>query len=71
VAIQSKGRQVCTCFNVTEPSIVEALGTCPGNPDERLASLQGQLKCGTNCGSCIPELRKLIKLHPVAVTTAS
>ncbi|RZI85954.1 MAG: nitrate reductase [Rubrivivax sp.] len=71
VAIQSKGRQVCTCFNVTEPAIVEALGTCQGNTDERLASLQGQLKCGTNCGSCIPELRKLIKLHPLPVASAS
>ena len=71
VAVQSKGRQVCTCFNVTEPAIVEALGHCPGNTDERLANLQGQLKCGTNCGSCIPELRKLIKLHPLPVATPS
>ncbi|MES2091988.1 MAG: molybdopterin dinucleotide binding domain-containing protein, partial [Pseudomonadota bacterium] len=69
VAIQSKGRQVCTCFNVTEPAIVEGLSHCQGNTDERLASLQGQLKCGTNCGSCIPELRKLIKLHPLPVTS--
>ena len=67
VAVQSKGRQVCTCFNVTEPAIVETLGTCAGSADERLAQLQGQLKCGTNCGSCVPELRKLIKLHPVAM----
>jgi len=71
IAIQSKGRQVCSCFNVAEPDIIEALVTCQGNTDERLASLQGQLKCGTNCGSCIPELRKLIKLHPVPVTSAS
>jgi assimilatory nitrate reductase catalytic subunit len=71
VAMESKGRQVCTCFNVSEPSIVDALGSCLGNTDERLASLQGQLKCGTNCGSCIPELRKLIKLHPVSVASAS
>lgn len=65
VAVQSKGRQVCSCFNVTEPAIVEALAACEGAPDTRLASLQQQLKCGTNCGSCVPELRKLIKLHPV------
>ena len=65
VAVQSKGRQVCTCYNVTEPAIVEALGSCMGDADERLAQLQGQLKCGTNCGSCVPELRKIIKLHPV------
>lgn len=68
VAVQSKGRQVCTCFNVTEPAIAEALGQCQGAPDERLAQLQGQLKCGTNCGSCIPELKKLIKIHPALVT---
>ncbi|MDE2401788.1 MAG: molybdopterin-dependent oxidoreductase [Burkholderiales bacterium] len=71
VSVHSKGRQVCTCFSVTEPAIVEALGQCLGNPDERLTSLQGQLKCGTNCGSCIPELRKLIKLHPLPVASAS
>jgi assimilatory nitrate reductase catalytic subunit len=71
VAVASKGRQVCTCFNVSEPAIVEALGHCQGNTDERLASLQGALKCGTNCGSCIPELRKLIKLHPLPVATPS
>ncbi|RZL11715.1 MAG: nitrate reductase [Rubrivivax sp.] len=67
VAVQSKGRQVCTCFNVAEPAIVDALGQCHGSTDERLAQLQGQLKCGTNCGSCVPELRRIIKLHPVAV----
>jgi assimilatory nitrate reductase catalytic subunit len=70
VAVESKGKQVCTCFNVTEPVIVETLGSCQGNADDRLAQLQGQLKCGTNCGSCIPALRKLIKLHPVAVSAS-
>ena len=24
-----------------------------------LATLQGELKCGTNCGSCVPELKRL------------
>jgi assimilatory nitrate reductase catalytic subunit len=67
VAVESKGKQVCTCFNVTETAIIETLGTCQGNTDSRLAQLQGQLKCGTNCGSCIPALRQLIKLHPAAV----
>ena len=28
---------------------------------ERLASLQGQLKCGTNCGSCVPELKRILR----------
>ena len=32
------------------------------NTDEaRLASLQDALKCGTNCGSCIPELKRKVR----------
>ena len=69
VAIESKGKQVCTCFNVTEPQIIEALGQCPGDADRRLAQLQDKLRCGTNCGSCIPSLRNLIKLHPAQAST--
>ena len=61
VAVVAKGKQVCTCFNITEPQITEQLGRCQGNTDERLAQLQGELKCGTNCGSCIPALRGLVK----------
>ncbi len=61
VAVQSRGRQVCTCFNVAEPAINTALETCTGAPDEQLAQLQDNLKCGTNCGSCIPELKRMIR----------
>ena len=70
VAITERGRQVCTCFNVTEPQIVEQLGRCEGSAEARLSQLQGALKCGTNCGSCLPVLRGLVKasipLVPVA-----
>ena len=70
VAITESGRQVCTCFNVTEPQIVEQLGRCEGSAEARLSQLQGALKCGTNCGSCLPVLRGLVKasipLVPVA-----
>ena len=70
VAIAERGRQVCTCFNVTEPQIVEQLGRCEGSAEARLSQLQGALKCGTNCGSCLPVLRGLVKasipLVPVA-----
>ncbi|WP_342129104.1 nitrate reductase [Hydrogenophaga sp. OTU3427] len=64
VAVVAKGRQVCTCFNVTEPAITERLSACEGSEDERLAALQGSLKCGTNCGSCVPELRRLVRATP-------
>ncbi len=61
VAVQSRGRQVCTCFNVAEPEIATALQTCQGSPEQQLAQLQDSLKCGTNCGSCIPELKRLVR----------
>jgi len=61
VAVQARGRQVCTCFNVAEPEINAALESCQGAPEEQLAQLQGSLKCGTNCGSCIPELKRMIR----------
>ena len=61
VAVVSKGRQVCTCFNVTEPAITTQLQGSAGGEDQRLANLQGALKCGTNCGSCVPELRRLVR----------
>jgi len=66
VAVVPKGRQVCTCFNVTEPAITDQLLRCEGSEDQRLASLQGALKCGTNCGSCVPELRRLVRATPAA-----
>jgi assimilatory nitrate reductase catalytic subunit len=58
--------QVCTCFNVDEAAIRSALPSCTGSVDVRLAQLQGGLKCGTNCGSCLPALRKLVQVVPAA-----
>ncbi len=47
---------VCSCFQVREASIRQAIRKgC--NSYQQLGQ---QLKCGTNCGSCIPELRALI-----------
>ena len=60
--MQSRGRQVCSCFDVTDSAIQQHLSLCRGSEDARLASLQGALQCGTNCGSCVPELKKLVRL---------
>ncbi len=57
-------RQVCSCLNVREDAITACLQTQSGNEDQRLAGLQGQLRCGTQCGSCVPELRKIIRRVP-------
>jgi assimilatory nitrate reductase catalytic subunit len=63
VAVASRGKQVCSCFDVSEPQIAGALTHIDGSADARLAQLQNELKCGTNCGSCIPELRRAIQRH--------
>ena len=68
VAVKAKGKQVCTCFNVSEEAIRADLATRDGSDEQRLNGLQTQLQCGTNCGSCIPELRKIIQLTRPVVT---
>ena len=57
---KSRGRAVCNCFNIAESQINQALEEMDGPPEAQLAALQSTLKCGTNCGSCIPELKKII-----------
>jgi len=60
VAVAARGRQVCSCFDVSEHQITGVLSAFGGSPDARLSQLQDQLRCGTNCGSCIPELKRLV-----------
>jgi assimilatory nitrate reductase catalytic subunit len=50
-------RAVCACFKVPESAIRSAVAA-----GASLAKLQEELKCGTNCGSCVPELRRLVAL---------
>jgi assimilatory nitrate reductase catalytic subunit len=61
VAVPARGAQVCNCFDVTEPEITAVLSRCSGGPESRLSQLQAQLKCGTNCGSCLPALRRQVQ----------
>ncbi|CAN5518795.1 nitrate reductase [soil metagenome] len=64
VAVQSRGKVVCSCLNVTDTAIDAFLalpGQGAGSDEARLASLQGALKCGTSCGSCIPELKRRLR----------
>jgi len=64
VALAPAGRQVCTCFNVAEPAIQQQLRSCRGDEHQRLGQLQDALRCGTNCGSCLPELKRLVRSTP-------
>ena len=70
VAVQSRGQLVCSCLNITDRAIDSHLtnlnqgGGADGylsTDEQRLASLQAALKCGTNCGSCIPELKRRVR----------
>ncbi|MBH9552256.1 nitrate reductase [Inhella gelatinilytica] len=49
--------QVCQCFDVRE----DAIRACLARTDGRLSTLQHELRCGTQCGSCLPTLRRLIQ----------
>jgi assimilatory nitrate reductase catalytic subunit len=54
------GRTVCACYSVGENAILHAIHA------ENLDSVEAVgacLKAGTNCGSCIPEIRRLVTRH--------
>jgi assimilatory nitrate reductase catalytic subunit len=63
---RSRGAQVCNCFDVHETEIVSALERLPGDATQRLAGLQRSLHCGTQCGSCLPALRRLVSQEQMA-----
>ncbi len=62
VAVQSRGKQVCTCFNVTDEAIAAPIRQAAAAPKTHGWRPAGaQLKCGTNCGSCVPELKRMVR----------
>ncbi len=67
--IAPRGKIVCNCFGVSESAIHAQLERTSGSEAQRLAALQSELKCGTNCGSCVPELQRMLRSHPA--TTAA
>jgi len=53
----SQGAIICSCYGIGEHAIHEAiLDGC-----DNTQKLGARLKCGTNCGCCLPELKKLIQ----------
>ncbi len=62
--VAPRSRQVCACHDVSEerhrrPSCAPAQAM----PAQRLQQLQAQLRCGTECGSCLPALKVLVRQH--------
>jgi assimilatory nitrate reductase catalytic subunit len=60
-AVGARSPQVCACHDVSEAAIGEALGALSGSDEARLKALQQQLRCGTECGSCLPAVRMLVR----------
>lgn len=52
-----RGKIICSCMDVSEREIndVIALGA-------DLDGLKDRLKCGTQCGSCVPELKRMLAI---------
>jgi assimilatory nitrate reductase catalytic subunit len=54
------GAIVCSCFGVGENTLKEAITSGHVKSVDEIGS---KLNAGTNCGSCIPELKKLLTSH--------
>ena len=54
--LASAGPIVCACFGVGRTTILATIAAGASSA----AEIGAQLKAGTNCGSCIPELKRLI-----------
>ncbi|HSH98259.1 MAG: molybdopterin-dependent oxidoreductase [Methylophilaceae bacterium] len=59
----SRGKIICNCVDVAENTIIDNIAR-----GADLITLKNKLKCGTECGSCVPELNRLIKIHAPAVS---
>jgi len=55
---RSRGKIVCNCLDVAENEIIDNIQL-----GADLITLQNKLKCGTQCGSCVPELKQLVRIH--------
>ncbi len=53
-----RGKIVCNCLDVSQNEIIDNIQL-----GADLITLQNKLKCGTECGSCLPELKRLVHTH--------
>jgi assimilatory nitrate reductase catalytic subunit len=58
------GPVVCACFGVGLNTIRDAIASGAGSAEE----IGKALRAGTNCGSCLPELRKIVSQTKVMAT---
>mgnify|MGYP000048759456 CR=1 FL=1 len=60
---QQPQKTLCNCLNVSEQSI--CAGIARGLD---LDGLKNELKCGTSCGSCVPEIKRLLATQALPVS---
>jgi assimilatory nitrate reductase catalytic subunit len=65
-ALARPSPQVCACHDVSEAAILAALPGCVGAGLQKLAPLQARLRCGTDCGSCLPAVKALLQREALA-----
>ncbi|WP_172153004.1 MULTISPECIES: nitrate reductase [Pseudomonas] len=56
------GKTLCNCLNVSEEAVCSGISR-----GLDLDGLKQELKCGTSCGSCVPEIRRLLANPPVVL----
>jgi assimilatory nitrate reductase catalytic subunit len=61
VAVQSRGKAGVHLLQRDRPGHRQPPGGLQRHRRRAPGSLQGALKCGTNCGSCVPELKRMVK----------
>ncbi len=59
-AVEEQGQIICACYQVGEKMLRHAIEQ-DGLID--VDAIGDKLKAGTNCGSCVPEIRKLIQKY--------
>lgn len=52
------GKQVCACFGVDEASILDVIRKFDLTDETQVGE---RIKAGTNCGSCLPTIRRLLE----------
>ena len=57
----TRGKTLCNCLNVSESAV--CAGIARGLD---LDGLKRELKCGTSCGSCVPEIKRLLAQQRMA-----
>ena len=57
----TRGATVCACEGVAENAITGLLQRCVGDAGTRLQRLKNELRCGTQCGSCVPQLQRMVQ----------